>query len=700
MKYTFPIILLAICLSCNTTHESNKRQGQTNRLIDERSPYLLQHAYNPVDWYPWGDEALEKAQTEDKLLIISVGYSACHWCHVMEHESFSDSTVAAFMNEHFVSIKVDREERPDIDDVYMTACQFASQGNCGWPLNAFALPDGKPVWAGTYFPKKNWLEILEYFQKLYAEEPEQAITYADQLTKDLVKTDSIKIFSGEADFQEEKLDVLAETIMSRVDFVNGGRKGDIKFPIPNVYEFLLRYHALTGNEKALQAVEVTLDNIAMGGIYDHLGGGFARYSTDPFWKVPHFEKMLYDNAQLISLYSQAFQVTRNPLYQQAVEESLEFVRVELTNSETGGFYSSLDADSEGEEGTYYIWEKTEIDSILQDEVQAELFNAYYEVRERGNWENKENVLHRRTSIGDLAKRFKLTEEEINTQLTAAKTKMLEARDQREKPLLDDKILASWNGLMLKGQVDAYRAFGWPSALQAAIRNAQFLREEMIQADYRILRNHNSDINGFLDDYAFVIQGLIALYEVTFDQQWLDLARSLTEYCLEHFHDPESSMFYFTSDEDAALVARKKVLLDNVIPASNSAMSRNLAMLGNLYYLPEWVELSQRMLLNIWEDAGETQFGDSYSNWGQLYIAQVFPPYEIAILGQEAGKLRDEMMLSYFPSAVFLGGDSEGTLELLKDKVIDNETFIYVCQNKICKLPVQTVSEAITLVDFP
>ncbi|MCB0579988.1 MAG: thioredoxin domain-containing protein, partial [Phaeodactylibacter sp.] len=390
--------LLSACLlflwACNA--QTGNEPPYTNALVHESSPYLLQHAHNPVDWNPWGEAALKKARDEDKLLLISIGYAACHWCHVMEEESFEDTTIARIMNEHFVPVKVDREERPDVDNVYMTACQMASDGSCGWPLNAFALPDGRPVWAGTYFPKGQWKDILEYFIKVYAEERDKLEAYAGRLAEGIQASGRPKPVEEAVLFTEEEMGEVVEQFLNNIDFKKGGRPGAPKFPVPNTYEFLLQYHHLAGNEKALEAVTATLDNMGNGGIFDHLGGGFARYSTDADWKVPHFEKMLYDNAQLASLYSKAWQVTKKERYREIVFQTLEFIGREMTSPE-GGFYSSLDADSEGEEGKFYTWQKAEVDSILADERRSAVFCDFYQVKKGGNWEHI-NVLYRKDNV--------------------------------------------------------------------------------------------------------------------------------------------------------------------------------------------------------------------------------------------------------------------------------------------------------------
>lgn len=699
---TFVIILFAMLSSCNrpsgqVTSDANKHR-YTNKLVNESSPYLLQHAHNPVDWYPWGDAALAKAKKEDKLIIISVGYAACHWCHVMEHESFEDTTVSNIMNEHFVSIKVDREERPDVDDVYMTACQLASKGGCGWPLNAFALPDGRPVWAGTYFPKENWMEILEYFQNLYDTDREKLEEYAKQITEGIRTAEEINLRTGDFDFSKETLSGIADQFMRNIDYEWGGRNGAPKFPMPNNWDFLLSYHYRTGDEKALEAVTTTLDKMAIGGIYDQLGGGFARYSTDSEWIVPHFEKMLYDNGQLVSLYANAFKLTQNPMYKKVVDETLTFIDRELSD-ENGGFYSSLDADSEGEEGKFYVWQKSEIDSLLVDENTIKVYSDYFNIKAKGNWEHS-NILYRTKVKEDIAKKHDLSIEDLDQLIAQANKKLFDARASRIRPGLDDKVLTSWNALMLKGYVDAYKAFGTAAYKERALKNADFLLQNMLQDRGRLNRNYKdgqSVINAFLDDYALSIQAFIALYEITFDEKWLNTANQLSEYVLAHFSDEETGMFNYTSDLDPPLVARKMELSDNVIPGSNSSMARSLFYLGTYLYKSDYIERAQQMMYNMITRIEATEMPNFYSNWCLLYADLTESPYEVAILGEDFEAIREQLMANYLPTALFLGGKSEGDLELLKDKLVEGETMIYVCQNKVCKLPVNEADEALKLI---
>ena len=672
--------------------------AHTNHLIHENSPYLLQHAHNPVDWYPWGNEALEKAKKENKMILVSIGYAACHWCHVMEHESFEDAVVAKVMNEHFVCIKVDREERPDIDDIYMSACQLVSGRGCGWPLNAFALPDGRPVWAGTYFPKEQWLKLLEQFKGMWPSDQEKLETYARQITSGIQQQDQIVVGTPQK-LQEEDAHKMAMGMVRRVDFDHGGARGAPKFPMPNNYQYLLNYHKMSGDTQALSAVNVTLDRMAFGGIYDQLGGGFARYSTDSAWLVPHFEKMLYDNGQLLSLYSRAYQVNPSLNYRQIIEETVGWLDREMTDS-SGGFYSSLDADSEGEEGKFYVWSEEEIDQVLPAEHRS-IFKAYYHVEEDGNWEGK-NILNRQKTDEKIADELGMDIDTLRDFIHTGKQKMLEARNQRVRPGLDDKILTSWNALTITGLVHAYQALGQQQFLQKAIRNADFIRKKMLQDDYRLMRNYKDGqvkINAFLDDYAFLMEAFINLYQVTFDEEWLYDARKLAEYCIDHFYDEESRFFNYTSDLDPPLIARKKELGDNVIPGSNSAMGRNLHILGQYFPGTGFGELSDWMLSSMLSpilESGQTGF---YSNWAILFLEKLSPTYEIAIVGKDFLELSRQMQTAFLPNSIYLGGPNEGSLELLKDKLQPDATVIYVCQNKVCQLPVNEVNRALQQITY-
>jgi len=688
------LLVFISCSAQNQKHKMEKKEHKyTNLLIKETSPYLLQHAHNPVEWHAWNDETLAKAKAEDKLLLISVGYAACHWCHVMEHESFEDTTVAKLMNENFICIKVDREERPDVDAIYMDACQLIT-GRGGWPLNAIALPDGRPVYALTYAPKDQWKKVLSHFGDIYPSKRDELLKQAEELTQGIVDKENIPLNTTEPNFKEEDLMATWNTWKSKIDFSKGGRSGAPKFPMSYNYDYLMRDYYHTKTPQKLEAVKVTLDKMMMGGIYDQVGGGFARYSTDAIWKVPHFEKMMYDNGQLVSTYAKAYALTKNEEYATVVRETIEWVEREMTDK-SNGFYASLDADSEGEEGLFYIWKATELVNVL-GEKDAKLMKAYWSVTESGNWEGH-NILFATISLEKFAIQNDIEVSELKSIIEQSKAKLLKERTKRVRPGLDDKILISWNALMLTGLVDAYRYLGDENYLKLALKNANFIKEKAIKNNFRMDRNYKngkSTINGFLDDYSLTIEAYIALYEVTFDEQWLKLAYNLTEYVINHFYDESTAMFFYTSDIDKQLIARKKEVQDNVIPASNSSMAKALFLLGDYYDVKDYKLKSEKMLNNMKEYV--RQYGTYYSNWAKLMDMNVHQPYEVAIVGNNAESLRKELMSKYIPNAIYLGGKNEGTLELLKDKLVKGETFVYVCQNKACKMPVKSVNEALKL----
>ncbi|GIV33268.1 MAG: thioredoxin [Chitinophagales bacterium] len=662
----------------------------TNHLIHESSPYLLQHAHNPVDWYPWGPEALEKAQKENKLLIISIGYAACHWCHVMEKESFEDTSVARLMNEKFVSIKVDREERPDLDMLYMHACQLITGGG-GWPLNAIALPDGTPIYAGTYFPKEQWMRVLQQVYDFYTQNPEKAREYAQRLKEGIASLEVVHLKKPQRPISREELDSAVLHLLKTQDVKKGGRAGAPKFPMPVNYQFLLTAFYQLKHEQALTVTELTLDNIAHGGIYDHIGGGFARYSVDDAWHVPHFEKMLYDNAQLVSLYSLAFQATRKPLYRKVVYETLRWVEREMTSPENG-FYSSLDADSEGEEGRFYVWTAEELKRILGTD--ADMFMDYYGVTPQGNWEHGKNVLHRTAVQEKIARQYHLSPAELEEKIEALKKKVFEEREKRVRPALDDKMITSWNALMIKGYTDAYRVFGEKQFLEAARSGAQFLLSRVAEKN-RLSRNYKNGkayVDAFLDDYAHTIEAFISLYQATFEESYLHQAEKWMDYALAHFHDTNSGMFFYTSDAHELLVARKMELSDNVIPSSNSVMAKNLYQLGQLLYRDDYLKLPPQMFSNMKNDVIEHP--SFYANWALLGCWLLEEPFEIAIVGKEADRLRSEFDQHFLPNVFLLGSTGESSLPLLQNKFVEKQTTIYVCRAKTCKMPVTTVEAAL------
>ncbi len=692
LPYIWPVLCLFACTAPTATDTNHMEHAHTNALVHETSPYLLQHAHNPVNWYPWNDSALAKAQAENKLIVVSVGYAACHWCHVMEHESFEDSTVAEVMNEHYVSIKVDREERPDIDQIYMTAVQLMTQRG-GWPMNVVCLPDGRPIWGGTYFPKENWIDALLQLKDLWANKPGDAFRYAESLTDGIKRAEEIISVKNPQPFAAEDLEAVLEPWRASLDLRLGGRGQAPKFPIPNNWEFLTRV-AQYGDEPHVQeAVDITLKKMAWGGIYDQLGGGFARYSVDPYWKVPHFEKMTYDNGQLVSLYADAYRRDPQPLYKEVVYQTLEFNDREMTSPE-GGFYSSLDADSEGEEGKFYVWTKAEIYALLGED--AAWFGDYYGVTERGNWEHRNNVLIIDQTKEAYAESLGWSVEEFDEKLQSAKAKLFEARAERIRPGLDDKILTSWNALMLKGYVDAYIAFDEPAFLETALRNAHFIEDKLRNGDqlFRNYKEGRATINAFLDDYALLADAYLHLYRATADPHWLNQARGLIDYTFLHFYSGESQMFYYTSDLDPKLIARKMEVMDNVIPASNSVLANTLFELGHLFGEKRYLRTAEQMLQNVRADM--PKYGSGYSNWGLLLLKYLHPYREVVVAGPHSHAFLRELTQHDVPNALFVAASEAqaGQLPLLEDRFVEGETRIYVCENNVCQLPVTTVEAAL------
>lgn len=679
----------------------------SNNLIHETSPYLLQHAQNPVNWYTWGQEALLKAKSENKLILVSIGYSACHWCHVMEHESFENTQVAEIMNQHFVCIKIDREERPDIDQIYMQAVQLMT-GSGGWPLNCICLPDQRPIYGGTYFRKDDWMNLLLNLASFWKEKPEEAVQYAEKLTEGILQSEQLKFVEHQTEYSKKDLLDIFEPWKRYFDMAEGGYNRAPKFPLPNNWQFMLRYAHLMNDNAAHVSAFLSLQKMAFGGIYDQIGGGFARYSVDGKWHIPHFEKMLYDNAQLVSLYSEAWQFKPDYVYQQVVYETLSFIKREMTSPE-GGFYSALDADSEGVEGKFYTYTKGELKEILG--ADEEIFSIYYNVTEDGNWEEEQtNVFFRKYDDEEIAAKLGMPLSELRDKITSSKAKVFEHRAKRIRPGLDNKILASWNGMMLKAYTDAYRAFGEMEFLDIAIANANFILKgltsngkliRLYQKEKAVLLNSSATKSApplgesgseaaFLDDYALVIDALIGLYEATFNEKWLLQARSFTDHVLADFYDSDNGMFYYTSINGEQLIARKQEVMDNVMPGSNSVMAHNLYKLGHFFDQHSYLDKAAQMLRNVHPQI--KSYGSAYSNWAMLLLNEVFGIYEIAITGADVEAKRKELEKKYIPNKILLGG-TFGTLPLLQDKWGDS-TRIFVCKNKTCQLPVSNVTEAL------
>lgn len=584
----------------------------TNELIQESSLYLQQHAHNPVNWVPWSKEAFERAEKEQKLVLVSVGYSACHWCHVMEHECFEDEEVAALMNKHFVCIKVDREERPDVDQVYMTAVQLMTQRG-GWPLNCFTIPNGQPIYGGTYFPKDQWMHVLKSLNHTYTSEPEKVLEYAKELSEGVQQSDLIAVAETVQPFPPDKLRELVRRWQARMDMVEGGPTTAPKFPLPSNLEFLMYYGILENHEDVQKYVNLTLHKMAWGGIYDQVGGGFSRYSVDLLWKIPHFEKMLYDNGQLLSVYAQAYRETKIPEYKRVLDQTLSWLEREM-KSEEGGLFAAQDADSEGVEGKYYVWTKEEIEAALGEH--ASWFWQLYNPGNKGYWEHQQWVLLRNETWETFCKHHPSVDPlKIQTQLDT----LLHLRRKRIAPGTDTKCLTAWNALTITGLVEAFKATEDHGYLKLALQVAKWLRTYQVSDEYKLMhtrQNGRSFITGFLDDYATTIQAFLALYQITGDEEELHFAQELCKYALKHFYDEVSGMFYFTSD-DHDLIARKMEINDNVIPATNSIMANNLLTLSLLTDNLDYEAKSKQLLQNVID--GMEQYGSGYSNWALLLL---------------------------------------------------------------------------------
>lgn len=666
-----------------------------NLLFKASSPYLLQHANNPVYWREWNEESLLLAQQENKPLFISIGYAACHWCHVMARESFMNEEVAAFLNNHFIAIKIDREERPDIDHIYMDALHTI-KGSGGWPLNAFALPDGKPFYAGTYFKTQQFLSVLKQLHQHYENNYTAVVDQALKITSNIKQHD--KIITTETDKLNDRQFYLElyNTWKGRIDFLRGGFGNAPKFSLPVGWQFLLEFYKNTNNHEVLKAINNTLTAMANGGIFDQVGGGFARYSVDAYWRVPHFEKMLYDNGQLVSLYANAYLIDTNPLYKSVIEHTLKFV-AELITDENGGFYASLNADSEGEEGTFYVFTKEEIETNFQSEI-AEFIINFFHFSAEGNWEHQKNTLFTTYSFPSYALNFNKSFEEIHLLYDKAINALYNYRKKRIHPTTDTKILTGWNALMLIGYLDAYTALENEEYLNIALKNATFIKRNLLKQDGSLYRNYKdatASINGFLEDYALLAEAFIRLYQTTLVADWLYLSKQLIDYCIVHFYDDQKMQFTYTSDTDPALFVKKYELFDNVIPSSNAVIATVLYQLGMLFDQANYSLISTNLLSQLIPHLDKS--GPYTAKWASLagYISN--GSLLIAIVGKEAVKFTFELQQKNLNKLQVCGGTIED-IPYLKGKLVNNKTAIYICKDATCSKAFYTVDEAQDFLD--
>jgi uncharacterized protein len=670
----------------------------TNRLINENSPYLLQHAHNPVDWYAWGDEALQKAQAENKIILVSIGYAACHWCHVMEKESFENEEVAKQMNAHFVNIKIDREERPDLDHVYMDAVQ-AIAGNGGWPLNVFLTPDAKPFYGGTYFPpvrafnRSSWPEVLEAITKSWQERRNEIEEQAETLVAHLQKANNFGqtlALANATIFTKENCRQITENILKQADNVWGGFGKAPKFPQTFTIQYLLQYYYYTHHQPALQQALLSIDKMLQGGIYDHAGGGFARYSTDNEWLAPHFEKMLYDNALLVNVISDAYQITKDKKYAAAIQKTIQFLQREMMDA-AGGFYAALDADSEGVEGKFYVWDKTEIDTILAGD--AALFAEYYDVTEKGNWEEK-NILRILKPIDDFAKEKGLVKESLELILNNCLQKLLAIRNKRIRPITDDKILLGWNGLMVTALCKAAAALNDDSYKALAVTTMDFILQKFGDSNQEggllhTYKNGLAKYPAFLDDYAYVIQACIQLQEVTSNTAWLTRAKEITSFVVQNFMDAETGYFFFTHKNQPDIIFRKKEVYDGATPSGNSVMAENLFYLSVIFNEPAWYTMAEKIITAL--GTAIIKYPASFGIWASLLLQNSFGINEVVITGTNSASLRNQLLQEYLPGKILQVGLAESNdFPLLRGKIVENDPLIYLCRQYSCKTPVNNI----------
>src|SRR5688572_6477875 len=672
----------------------------TNNLINETSPYLLQHAHNPVDWYAWGDEAFEKARTEDKPVLVSIGYSACHWCHVMEHESFEDEATARIMNEHFVNIKVDMEERPDVDQIYMTFGQLTT-GRGGWPMNVFLTPDKLPFFGGTYFPPAprygmpSWQQILMSIAEAWRDRREELMHSASEILGELRRTGISEPAGATAGTDE--LDSAFASFTRSFDRINGGFGGAPKFPPSMSLEFLLRYWKRTGDERALEMVKFTARKMAEGGINDQLGGGFHRYAVDAIWLVPHFEKMLYDNAQLIRIYLHLFQITGDDFFKRVAMETLGYVMREMLDP-AGGFYSSQDADSEGEEGKFFVWTPAEVEAVLGRE-DAQVFNFFYDASGEGNFEGN-NILHVTYALEAASKALKIEPDVLSGILERGRATLFAERETRVKPFRDEKVLAAWNGMMLAAFAEAAAVLDNDEYLEIAKRNADFLLNEM-QSEGRLLRtwkDGRAKLNAYLEDYANLADGLIELYQASGDVRYLNESRRLADLMITEFWDEENGGFFFTSNDHEELIVRNKDFYDNATPSGNSAAADVLLRLAKFYGDEKYERFAATVLRLI-----APQINRHPQGFGRALSTLEFhlsPVKEIVVVGERGNELEREVKKSYLPRSIVASiVEPSDEIPLTADRGrVDGQATAYVCESFVCERPVTAVEDLHRLID--
>ena len=671
-------------------------QERMNQLSNSKSLYLKQHAKNPVDWMPWSADALKKASEEEKLIVISVGYSSCHWCHVMEEETFSNNEVAEVMNNDFISIKVDREERPDIDELYMKSLVLMT-GSGGWPMNIIALPDGSPIWGGTYLPKTNWMSVLKQINDLYKNRYDDVLGYSNKL-KEGLKQDGIVDIKLESDELYNKITELSESAFSFLDTNNGGLKTSQKFPLPSLLDFYLRSGKQFEKSKFLDFVDLTLENIGYGGINDHIEGGFHRYTVDSIWHVPHFEKMLYDNGQLLSIFAKGYKLTKRQLYKDLISDTHRFIEDKMTSSD-GLIFSSISAVTDyGDkkiEGDYYVWNQDDLKKYLENDY--EIFESYYNINNKGYWEKDKYVLRRTISNEDFSKDYKIQEKKLKSKIRSFKNILKEKRSLRKYPEIDEKIISSWNSLTVSGYLDAYMATNEKVYLNKAIDIVNALEKKLINKDLRISRSFSieeSDIL-FLEDYSFLANAYLKLYQSTFNYQWVNRADQIVKKSIDIFFNENQGFFKFSSNQSTLFSENLFVLEDGVIPSSNSVMANNLFLLSHYTGNRDYLNIGKKMIDSVIGKAVNDPL--DYMNWLNVSTDYSKNFYEIVVVGKNAFQISKDLTSRYLPNTLVAASKTDADEYLIKNRYIKGDTLIYVCVNNSCKFPVETVDEALKLI---
>ncbi|MGB5818170.1 MAG: thioredoxin domain-containing protein [Saonia sp.] len=683
------IALSLICLSsCKNKKEQEISYDHTNDLITETSPYLLQHAHNPVDWNPWSNEVFENAKKDNKLVLISIGYSSCHWCHVMEEETFTDEETAKLMNANFINVKVDREERPDVDKVYMTALQLM-KGSGGWPLNVITLPNGKPIYGGTYHTKEEWKNVLEKVNAFYRKDAVRANEYADKIAQGIEEISLMIPNSTEGEISKDSIISSVNVWKPSWDLTYGGDLAEQKFMLPTNLNFLLDYAILYKDQETKTHIKNTLDHIAHSGTYDQLGGGFFRYSTVRDWSIPHFEKMLYDNAQAISLYAKAYRYFKDPKYKEIVYGTISFLETEMKNN-AGGFYAALDADTEGEEGNYYTWTKENIKKIIGSDF--EIFSDYYGLAPESKLEDDKYILQKTSSDIAFGEKHNISLEKLELLKDKWKNNLLDNRKNRVRPATDDKIITSWNSLLINGYIASYKAFGEQRFLTAAIDIFKFI-EDKIFAEGVLIHSYKKGgrkTPGFLEDYAGLINACINLYTVTLDEKYLAFAIKLNNITKDRFEDTDGTFFKYKENSD--LIAKIIATQDGVMDSPNALMAENLLLLGHIMYDKNLLDKSMKMVMAMHPFVQQNP--ESFAKWNMLSMQGTSNYYEVAVVGENTEVFIKALNKEYIPNVLIVGTTALSDLPLFKDRFVDNETYIYVCQNNSCMLPTNSVKMAI------